>query len=472
MASSKGRKKLSVSEIARNTAHFQRWAHHHHHSAASMDDLPPDMLKQVERIFNTRGRLPYAVIDKTSDYHSALKLLSPDLLVFLEAAYSQDPGLFSSNSEPASHIYHDLTLVYEAWAQEMLMGSSNVIWSEADRANSVYSLIRKAGIRKNRLRHQCRLGLPKSRSSDKAKGADVLAARVAIPDAVLYLPRTQLEELWKNRDSPYNVLATHNSAIPFNHNSTPAAKAPQRQSFEFASSVWEDKKADHAGVEDAYRQNQMSTTALARHLRAFKVPAPVIGLVWAEGSVQAHVDWVERKSEKVSVFSARYSPPRADNRRISGASAASSSPDFAWNLKKEADILSVFLLVRNIDEWTSTKFRDLIIRKVTKFAQHVQEGKVEFAVWKTRPKGRWSNVSSIAVDDDDVAAEASDDDHADSPPSSPKRSNRKSVRKSIPAKVGTRKKIVTKSPPEENTHKRDASASAPLPSQRVLRARK
>ena len=44
-------------------------------------------------------------------------------------------------------------------------------------------------------------------------------------------------------------------------------------------------------VEHAYRQNRMATTALVRHLQAFKVAVPVFGMIWAEGTVRIHVDW-------------------------------------------------------------------------------------------------------------------------------------------------------------------------------------
>jgi len=100
----------------------------------------------------------------------------------------------------------------------------------------------------------------------------------------------------------------------------------------------------------ALRQNRMATAASVRHLNSFQVQAPVFGLVWAKGRVVAHVDWWAHDR----VLSARWSEE--------------------WNLEKQEDILRVFLLVRNIDKWTQTVFRDKVIRGVGDLLKSVKKG--------------------------------------------------------------------------------------------------
>lgn len=51
-------------------------------------------------------------------------------------------------------------------------------------------------------------------------------------------------------------------------------------------------------LEDAYRQNRMSTAAAVRHLHSLHVQAPVFGLVWSDGIVRAHVDWCTSKDQE------------------------------------------------------------------------------------------------------------------------------------------------------------------------------
>lgn len=78
----------------------------------------------------------------------------------------------------------------------------------------------------------------------------------------------------------------------FRFQATPCVQLPvNNASFEFASSFWEDRKPVHQTIEDAYRQNRMSTTSAARHLHSLRIEAPVFGLLWSNGEVRAHADW-------------------------------------------------------------------------------------------------------------------------------------------------------------------------------------
>jgi hypothetical protein len=54
-------------------------------------------------------------------------------------------------------------------------------------------------------------------------------------------------------------------------------------------------------LDDAYRQNRMSTAAAVRHLHSLHVKAPVFGLVWSDGNVRAHVDWCVKKGQEPPV---------------------------------------------------------------------------------------------------------------------------------------------------------------------------
>lgn len=55
----------------------------------------------------------------------------------------------------------------------------------------------------------------------------------------------------------------------------------------------------HAALEDAYRQNRMATASALRQLQSMGIRAPVLGLVWASGTVRAHVDWWEEDNKNV-----------------------------------------------------------------------------------------------------------------------------------------------------------------------------
>lgn len=49
---------------------------------------------------------------------------------------------------------------------------------------------------------------------------------------------------------------------------------------------------------DAYRQNRMATASALRQLQCMGIRAPVLGLIWANGTVRAHVDWWEENEKE------------------------------------------------------------------------------------------------------------------------------------------------------------------------------
>lgn len=85
--------------------------------------------------------------------------------------------------------------------------------------------------------------------------------------------------------------ASVGSESTLRYQSTPCLKLPETACFEFASAFWEDKKPLYHLLDDAYRQNRMATTSAVRQMYSLGVSVPIFGLVWAQGTVRAHVDW-------------------------------------------------------------------------------------------------------------------------------------------------------------------------------------
>lgn len=133
----------------------------------------------------------------------------------------------------------------------------------------------------------------------------ILSTKTVIPDCTIMIPANKIQPLSHSAKSPYKTLKGHASVVKsgsaskgssFRYQSTPCANLPDTAQFEFISSFWEDKKPVHHMLEDAYRQNRMATASAVRHLHSLRIRAPIFGLVWASGSVKAHVDWC--KSEE------------------------------------------------------------------------------------------------------------------------------------------------------------------------------
>lgn len=75
-----------------------------------------------------------------------------------------------------------------------------------------------------------------------------------------------------------------------------------------------------------------------------------------------------------------------------------------WSLDKPSDILQVYFLLRNIDTWTSTQFRERIIAGVESFSKSISKGEHEYTPWKrvnnsrltTIPEGK-ENIHQTAI---------------------------------------------------------------------------
>lgn len=143
-----------------------------------------------------------------------------------------------------------------------------------------------------------------------SKSAPSLKPRTARPDGALLTPPRLLKHLSQSANSPMKQLerhprannsASHGGESSFKWQSTICTRLPDPSQFEIASTFWEDKKPSQKELSVAYRQNRMSTAAGLRQLHTLNIRAPIFGLVWAEGTVRAHVDWWEEDDEGLPV---------------------------------------------------------------------------------------------------------------------------------------------------------------------------
>ena len=225
----------------------------------------------------------------------------------------------------------------------------------------------------------------------------VLHPKSAVPDSATFIKASTIRHLSHSLKSPYKTLNAHpavtkhsNACLDasFRYQSTPCSQPPEIACFEFASSFWEDKKPVHELLEHAYRQNRMATAAAARMLYSLQIEACVFGLVWADGTVRAHVDWCSGQrgypvrdrplplclglSLIQIVFSAPYPGPGGDT-----------GPVFnEWELGRPSDILKVYFLLRNLDIWTSTQFRERVTTGVEAFCKAVTQEDQAYRPWK------------------------------------------------------------------------------------------
>lgn len=274
-----------------------------------------------------------------------------------------------------------------------MMRKSKEKYSEADYAANVYNVFRSPAIRESTHKVQCNISLPQPIvvANLGPETIRVLGTKAASPDCLVMIPSPSIRALSLSIDSPFQVLKRHpkvtksgnaSKCSSFRFQSTPCAVPPETAAFQFISSFWEDKKPVHQMLEDAYRQNRMSTTAAARHLHSLHVKAPVFGLVWASGTVRAHVDWCstpEGKNKPPVVYSAPY--------RVITEDEAEDQSDGAdifheWNLDRAADIAEVFFLIENIDHWTMNGFRERAISGVDDLLESVVKKGQAYIPWK------------------------------------------------------------------------------------------
>jgi len=219
-----------------------------------------------------------------------------------------------------------------------------------------------------------------------ADTARILGTKTASPDCLVMIPSASIRSLSLALDSPYQILKRHpkvkgtgtaSKCSSFRFQTTPCAVPPETPAFQFISSFWEDKKPVHQMLEDAYRQNRMATTAAVRHLHSLHVNAFVIGLVWASGTVRAHVDWWSGKDKLPVVYSAPYRVAKDDE-----SDNDSGDVFHEWALNRASDIVKVFFLIENIDHYTMNGFRERVIAGVKELVKSVEVANTPYVPWK------------------------------------------------------------------------------------------
>ena len=174
------------------------------------------------------------------------------------------------------------------------------------------------------------------------------------------------------------------------------------------------------------------------------------------------------------MVSARYSPSTSDDRRVSGASGVSATPEFSvLDLSKPADIIAAFVHVRNIDVWTCGGFQDKVVAGVEELMTEISRGEAQFSPWKMR--SILPAATAVVAVASGVQPKVEDDETVGPKTAStlPRRSARKVCKP----------KVVTRSPPEENTTTKkkkvgkkpqtaNSAGAATTSSGRILRARK
>ncbi|KAH7929332.1 hypothetical protein BV22DRAFT_1192082 [Leucogyrophana mollusca] len=372
---------VSASEIARNLGNFETWSTYQNCEQVSYADVPEKFRADVGRIFCTEQKLPASWLEKDKSFRC-----TSGLSTFLGSAFRKSPKLFSQhiNTEESDELFEEIAIVFSAWKRLRQMRSCKEKWSEADYVANVYNVFRSPAVRDSIYRVQCTVSLPQPPGLLES-GADiprVLNTKTAVPDCAVFLPASVTRSLSHSAKSPYKVLKNHPTIVnagnsargsSFRYQSTPCAQLPDMPGFEFVSSLWEDKKPVHALLDDAFRQNRMSTAAAVRHLHSLHVQVPVIGLIWANGTVRAHVDWCEEQDGKPSVMSAPY-PGSLDDSR--------DEIFHEWVLDEPSDILQVYFLVRNIDQWTMGRFREQVVGGVTQMMTTISNDEGKYRPWK------------------------------------------------------------------------------------------
>ncbi|EIM92134.1 uncharacterized protein STEHIDRAFT_70652 [Stereum hirsutum FP-91666 SS1] len=403
---------LSASEIARNTAHFDTWGNYQGCQEAGLSDMPKDMRDEVLDVFLTDGVLPASWLDESTKLFKRTQKYSPLFLEFLEDAQEASPKLFSedvhANTESSYDLLGDLQGVFRAWnALKRLRRSKNRKVSEAEYAGNVYEIIRSIALTRSEYRPETTIALPQPLRNPRAKSdaLRILNTKTVIPDGAVFLPEHTLRHLSLSAHSPYKRLKSSKQArgsglTSFANQSTPCSQLPSTPCFEFASSFFEDKKPIHTMFGDAYRQNRMATASALRQLQCMGIRAPVLGLIWANGTVRAHVDWWEENEKENLKFLHSAPYPGTGQPEKSG-----SNDDLfhEWSLDRPADIIRVFLLLRNIDAWTTGRFRDLVVSGINRLTVSVVDQGHKFKPWKraklitVSPLADSSSVNTVAT---------------------------------------------------------------------------
>ncbi|KAH7885923.1 hypothetical protein F5I97DRAFT_1809627 [Phlebopus sp. FC_14] len=381
---------FSASEIARNMHHFETWSTCQHCELVSFSDIPGEFKDDMEQLFGVRHRLSKLWFEKP-------ETCSEGLAAFLKSAFEAAPDLFSTTAiAGGEEILEDISVVYLAWKRLRKMRSNSEKWSEAEYAANVYNVFRSPAIRESAYRVQCTVSLPQPLTSAGDDALRILNTKTATPDCGVFLPASLARRLSHSAKSPYKVLKNHpevakegtvKKGSSFRYQSTPRAQPPEMPGFEFVSSLWEDKKPVHTLLDDAYRQNRIATASAARHLHSLNIKSPVIGLIWTNGTVQAHIDWCEAGSPNGVCLQVVMSAPYS---ALEGRSEFG-RPFHDWVLDNPCDILRVYFVIRNIDQWTCGRFHDRIVAGLKNLVKSITHEEGSYHPWK------WDGSTTLAV---------------------------------------------------------------------------
>lgn len=330
--------------IARNIGNFEAWSTYQRCDQVSYSDVPKELKADISEVFDVTGKLPAAWIDKVSRIAKYLRLpryatscleigglQAPEALrvtrtysvhtrccTAMPRAVLQPSQLRSWGWALCGHHNSVRGLAaspkYAPVAREVVGGRlcsecvgsriSSFTFSNKTLTSPIcrYNLIRSPAIRESTHRVHCTVSLaqPSANFSRTTQAVRVLNTRTAIPDCGIFIPAASIRSLSHSAQSPFRVLKNHPTIVSagststgssFRYQSTPCAQLPSTPGFEFSSSFWEDKKPLHQMLEDAYRQNRMSTASAVRQMHSLHINAPIFGLVWSNGTVRAHVDW-------------------------------------------------------------------------------------------------------------------------------------------------------------------------------------
>lgn len=452
---------ISASEIARNVKTFETWSSYNGCEQVAFSDLPESIKADVFSVFDVKGKLPASLVTKTSSVYKRVEKLAPELHRFLIKAKDRMPSLFSDKNKKVDEWLLELGTVYLAWSHLNRMKETKERWSESDFAANVYSLLRSPAMRECSFRTQCSIQLPQhlpTKQPIPPASRRIISTKIIVPDGSMFIRSATLQKLSRTRGSAYKRINEHPSTKrtcgqdgegTFRYQATPALRPQATPMFEFVGAFIEDKKPSCDSLEHAFRQNRMACAGAQRQLQSFRIESPVFGLIWADEKVKGHVDWSLQEGEHPKIYSATFPGPSVIEEAESSLSAASrstantqpsvdASDFFEWDLFKPADILCVFIVLRNLDRWIAHGFRDRVLRGVNECAKAVVQEDKPYMPWRREEnalKPKILRTSSITNTENTVTPRSS---NASSLPGLPLSS--KPVQAPAPPRKSTRSK--------------------------------
>lgn len=310
-------------------------------------------------------------------------------MAYMMRAHEERPLLFSKAVSAGENcrLLDELKAVFISWEHlQRIRSQPKDKLSEADFVSNVYEGLRSSACRESTYRAKWPICLPQppAQRQVRTQCVRILNAKSVVPDGAVFVPEKAIRKFSLAAESAFKKLrrsgltgSTGRGQESFACQSTPCVQLPRSPGFQFASCFWEDKKAVHSMLEDAYRQNRMSTAAAVRHLHSLHIQAPVFGLIWSDGIVRAHVDWCVSKGQETPIVrSALFPDPHDDDGLGEGSHA------HEWDLDSPASIIEVFILIKHIDHWTLNGFLKCIDTGIADLEDSVLHKGCPYQPWK------------------------------------------------------------------------------------------